>query len=445
MKLNSTRPLVLLFGDLFGFIASLYLALLLRTGTIPLWQEFFNHLIPFTAVFCVWIIVFFVSGLYERRAAALRRDVVSTVIRAQFVNAGLAAIFFYLIPIFGIAPKTMLFIQLALSSVFIIWWRTSGFRMLRPFARKSHAVLIASGDEARDLFDEVNGSNRFRFSFVDRISLDRADSHVESSLFDYIQNKDVSIVVVDTHDARVGTLFPRMHEIMFKGVRFVRMHDVYEEVFDRVPLSLVREQWFLENISGSASVAYDVLKRLMDVVIAGTLGVLSLVVYPFVALAIKIEDKGDVFIRQNRIGRGGKTISMLKFRSMKSSDGGKWVVAGDNRITRVGKFIRASRIDELPQLWSVVKGDMSLIGPRPDIYDLGVKLSEEIPYYRIRSLVAPGLSGWAQIRQEFPPQSLEETKIRLSYDFYYVKSRSITLDLKIALQTIKTLLMRVGK
>ena len=136
---------------------------------------------------------------------------------------------------------------------------------------------------------------------------------------------------------------------------------------------------------------------------------------------------------------------MLKFRSMKASDGGKWVTAGDNRITRVGKFIRASRIDELPQLWSVVRGDMSLIGPRPDINDLGVKLSEEIPYYKIRNLVAPGLSGWAQIRQELPPQSLEETKIRLAYDFYYVKRRSITLDLKIALQTIKTLLMRVGK
>jgi lipopolysaccharide/colanic/teichoic acid biosynthesis glycosyltransferase len=183
----------------------------------------------------------------------------------------------------------------------------------------------------------------------------------------------------------------------------------------------------------------------MDIFIAGILGIASLVIYPFVALAIKIEDGGDVFIRQNRIGKGGKTISMFKFRSMKTSDGGKWVTEGDNRITRVGKFIRASRIDELPQLWSVVKGDMSLIGPRPDIYDLGVKLSEEIPHYRIRSLVAPGLSGWAQIRQELPPQSLEETKVRLSYDFYYVKSRSILLDLKIALQTIKTLLMRVGK
>jgi len=445
MKLSSTRPLSLLFGDIFGFTASLYLALFFRTGDVPLWPEFFDHLIPFMAVFCAWIIVFFVSGLYERRAAELNRDVVSTVIRAQFVNAGLATAFFYFVPIFGIAPKTMLFIQLALSSFFVIWWRVSGFRLLHPFTKRTPAILVASGDEARELYDEVNKSDRFRFVFVDRISLDRADAYAEKSLTDIIKAKEVSLVVVDTHDDRVGALFPRMHEIMFRGVRFARMHDVYEEVFDRVPLSLVREQWFLENISGGVSFTYDVLKRTMDVIVALILGIISLVVYPFVALAIKLEDKGDVFVRQNRIGKGGKIISMLKFRSMKASDGGKWVTAGDNRITRVGKFIRASRIDELPQLWSVVRGDMSLIGPRPDINDLGVKLSEEIPYYKIRNLVAPGLSGWAQIRQELPPQSLEETKIRLAYDFYYVKRRSITLDLKIALQTIKTLLMRVGK
>ena len=130
---------------------------------------------------------------------------------------------------------------------------------------------------------------------------------------------------------------------------------------------------------------------------------------------------------------------------MKSSDRGAWVMDNDKRITRVGSFLRKSRIDELPQLWNVLRGDISLIGPRPDIYDLGQELAHNIPYYTVRSTIKPGLSGWAQISQDLPPQSLEETKVRLAYDLYYVKNRSIVLDGQIIIKTIRTLLSRGGK
>ncbi|MBU1558085.1 sugar transferase, partial [Patescibacteria group bacterium] len=171
----------------------------------------------------------------------------------------------------------------------------------------------------------------------------------------------------------------------------------------------------------------------------------SLILYPFVFVAIKIEGGGPVFITQERIGQGNKIIKMVKFRSMKVNDSGVWPTEEDQRITKVGKFIRKTRIDELPQLWNILKGDISLIGPRPDIIDLGKKLTKEIPYYTIRNLVKPGLSGWAQIKQDVPPHSIEETKVRLTYDLYYVKNRSFLLDFKIALKTIKTLLSRAGK
>ena len=128
------------------------------------------------------------------------------------------------------------------------------------------------------------------------------------------------------------------------------------------------------------------------------------------ALAIKIEDGGPVFITQERFGSGNRIIKILKFRTMKTSDGGIWLTEGDSRITKTGAFLRKLRIDELPQLWSVINGDLSLIGPRPDIVDLGKKLMREIPYYNVRYLIKPGLSGWAQIKQDFPPQSVEETK-----------------------------------
>jgi lipopolysaccharide/colanic/teichoic acid biosynthesis glycosyltransferase len=182
----------------------------------------------------------------------------------------------------------------------------------------------------------------------------------------------------------------------------------------------------------------------MDIFIAGVLAVLSLLVYPFVIFAIKIEDGGPIFIIQERVGQGNRPIKLWKFRSMRGSDGGVWLTKEDGRVTRVGRFLRRSRIDELPQLWNVVFGDISLIGPRPDIMDLGKKLAQELPYYTVRNLIKPGLSGWAQLKQDLPPQSVAETRIRLAYDLYYLKNRSFILDVTIALKTIKVLLLRKG-
>ena len=161
-------------------------------------------------------------------------------------------------------------------------------------------------------------------------------------------------------------------------------------------------------------------------------------------MAIKLEDGGSVLVTQERIGRNNKIFKIAKFRSMKASDAGAWVTKDDDRVTRVGRILRKTRLDELPQLWSVLRGHMSLIGPRPDIRRLGEQLREQIPYYTMRHIIKSGLSGWAQINQGTPPQSLAATKERLSYDFYYLKNRSFLLDLEIALKTVKTLLSRAG-
>jgi len=207
---------------------------------------------------------------------------------------------------------------------------------------------------------------------------------------------------------------------------------------------------FLENISPRKHRAYDLLRRVFDIALSLALGIVTLIFMPFVALAIRLEDKGPVFIRQKRIGEGGKTIEVPKFRSMQRGyENGVWIGETDNSVTRVGAFLRATRIDELPQIWSVLTGDIALIGPRPDMTGLGLRLMAEIPYYPIRSIVKPGITGWAQIKQDYSygnlsPQSVEETKTRLAYDLYYIKNRSFSLDITIALRTIQTLLSRVG-
>jgi lipopolysaccharide/colanic/teichoic acid biosynthesis glycosyltransferase len=166
----------------------------------------------------------------------------------------------------------------------------------------------------------------------------------------------------------------------------------------------------------------------------------SLVFYPAVYLLIKFDDGGSVFFEQDRIGKNNKLIKVKKFRSM-SAD-------GSNIVTKTGKWLRKLRIDELPQLWSVLKGDMSMIGPRPEIPSLVRHYEEEIPYYNVRHLIKPGLSGWAQLYHTDPPKvsaDSEKTRRKLSYDLYYIKNRSFMLDLKIALKTVKALLSRSGK
>jgi lipopolysaccharide/colanic/teichoic acid biosynthesis glycosyltransferase len=227
------------------------------------------------------------------------------------------------------------------------------------------------------------------------------------------------------------------------NVDFVPMYNVYEHVFYRIPYSALKHDWFIENISSRAKGVYTLGKRVIDIVLGGIAFVISLIFYPIVWVALKIQDGGPLFVYQERIGQGNRKFKVMKFRSMQGSDAGVWVGKEDMRVTKVGKILRKTSIDELPQLWNVLKGDLSLIGPRPDIYAKGVELSEQIPYYNIRNLLKPGLSGWAQVSQELPPQSLEETKLRLAYDIYYVKNKTLFMDFVIVLKTIRSLFLRL--
>ena len=225
------------------------------------------------------------------------------------------------------------------------------------------------------------------------------------------------------------------------------MYKVYEDIFDRVPLSLLRHTWFLENISLTPKFTYDFLKRLMDIVVSIILGLISLAFYPFVWLIQKFDEGQGMFSVQERVGKNDVPVKLYKFRTMQvANDEGRWD-KNENKVTRVGRFLRRTRIDELTQLWNVMKGDISLIGPRPEFSVAAKQYEKEIPYYNVRYLIKPGLSGWAQIHHDKHPHhsvDIQETKNKLSYDLYYVKNRSFLIDLKVALHTIRELVSRRG-
>jgi exopolysaccharide biosynthesis polyprenyl glycosylphosphotransferase len=438
---NKKEGTVLFFGDIFFFITALWLALVVRYLEIPSQETFYKHLAPFSVLFATWAASFFIAGLYGKHTLLFKSRLPTLILHTQIINSIIAVLFFYLLPYFDIAPKTILFLYLLFSFGLVLLWRTR-VAALFGFRKKQKTILIGEGSEMRELYAEVNHNPRYGLTFVSSIDLDKIDVlDFEEDFLRTVYEDEVSSIVVDLKNKKIESFLPRLYNLIFHQVHFIDMHNVYEDIFDRVPLSILRYSWFLENISARSHLSYDILKRAMDVSISLPLGVLSLIFYPFVYFAVKIDDGGDIFIEQERIGKGGRNIKIYKFRTMASGEG------GEQKVTRAGNILRKTRIDELPQLWNVIKGDLSLIGPRPELPHFVKLYQKEIPYYNVRHLLTPGLSGWAQIHMEKPPKfkvGYDETKTKLSYDLYYIKNRSFMLDVKIALLTIRTLLSRSG-
>jgi len=437
---NKGESIILFLGDAGLFFLALFVTLFVRYSSVPSAELLADHAIPFSIIFLIWVFVFFIAGLYEKHTLFLKSRIPSVILRTQIANSIIAVLFFYFVPYFGITPKTNLFIDLFFSFVLILLWRIYIVPLL-GFRHRQQGLLIGSGDEMKELNREVNENPRYNLKFISSLDLDDIDAiDFKEEILDRVYGENVSTIVIDIRNEKVIPVLPHLYNLIFSKIRFVDKYRVYEDIFDRVPLSLINYDWFIENISSSSHVAYDILKRAMDMSAAFVLAVASLVVYPFVMIGIALDDGFPIFIKQERVGKGGKTFSIVKFRTMTTEAVGQ-------SVTKFGLFLRKTRIDELPQLWNVLRGDISLVGPRPEL-PRWVKLYEErIPYYNIRHLIKPGLSGWAQIHQEKPPKfdvGYDETKIKLSYDLYYIKNRSFLLDVKIALKTLKILMMRSG-
>ncbi|MBU1046713.1 exopolysaccharide biosynthesis polyprenyl glycosylphosphotransferase [Patescibacteria group bacterium] len=439
---------MLFIGDILFLTLSLWLTLTIRHSQIPSYQTFIDHLGPFSFLFLIWVIVFFIAGFYERKALINHRDFFSEIFIAQIINSVIAVIFFYLFPIFGLAPKTIILIYLVISLTLILIWRVYIIAFL-GIKRKLDAILIGRGAEMRQLQKEVNSNPWYNLRFVISIDLNETpDLDFQKEIMNPVFEKNISTIVLDLKDEQLQKYIPYFYNLIFSKIKFLNIHRVYEDVFDKIPLSLIRHNWFLENVNSSQKHIYTALKRIMDIVIAFPLFVISLIVYPFIYIAVKLSDKGPMFFYQERIGRNNGIIKLIKFRTMKQipegTEGGK----GDgNRVTKLGSFMRKWRIDELPQLWNVLRGDISLIGPRPEMVTAVEEYEEKIPHYGIRHLIKPGLSGWAQIYQKESPHHETDVKLtteKLSYDLFYIKNRSFIIDLKIALKTIKTLISRSG-
>ncbi len=428
-------------GDIVTLYLSLFFTLIIRYLSVPDTHIILSHLIPFSVLFLFWIVIFFIFGMYERQNFIEKKKIIPTIIQSQFVNILIAIVFFYISPLTAITPKTNLIIYIFVSIILLVLWRI----IMVTFVTKKQIpiCIIAEGDDVEYLKKDLEHNKR-GFKILNVINITKEKEDVLKDIKKIAELKP-EFIVIDSKNPLFSTYFEYIYEYLFMNIGFLELSDLYENLYNRIPLQNVTHRWFVEHIKTKPHALYDVCKRIMDITISFLLFLGSLIIYPIVFFLIKTEDRGPILYRDIRVGFGGKIITVLKFRSMTVNflpDTGK------KAETKVGRFLRKTRIDEIPQLINVLRGDLSLIGPRPEQPKLVENYTQTIPFYGMRHFIKPGLSGWAQIYHDNHPHhdiDIWATKEKVSYDLFYLKNRSFILDLIISLKTIKTLLLSKGK
>ena len=270
---------------------------------------------------------------------------------------------------------------------------------------------------------------------------------VAAHLMDVVHKQKVHRVIVAMPDRRGTIPMRELLDLRMRGVKIEEATTWLEKISGKIEVENLSPSWLVFGEGFRRSTAFIMVRRVLSVVIS-LIGLLcALPLFPLIMLAIRLDSKGPVFYSQTRVGKAGRTFKVVKFRTMRqdaeAANGPQWADNNDPRVTRIGKFLRFSRIDEIPQLWCVLKGDMAFVGPRPERPEFIEQLSQAVPYYGVRHMVRPGITGWAQVKYKYG-STVEDAREKLQYDLYYIKNASIGLDLLIMFQTIKTVLLRRG-
>ncbi len=270
---------------------------------------------------------------------------------------------------------------------------------------------------------------------------------VAAHLTEIVNKQKVHRVIVAMPDRRATLPMRELLELRMQGVKIEEATSWLEKISGKIEVESLYPSWMVFGEGFRRSTGFIVIRRALSIAISLVGLLCALPLLPLIVLAIRLDSKGPVLYTQKRVGKGGRTFKVVKFRTMRqdaeAASGPKWAGDNDPRVTRVGKFLRSSRLDEIPQLWCVLKGDMAFVGPRPERPEFIEMLSKEIPYYGVRHMVRPGLTGWAQVKYKYG-STVQDSREKLQYDLFYIKNASIGLDMLIMFQTVKTVLLRRG-
>lgn len=453
------RKIILLIGDIVVLYASLIITLTIRYQGFDL-DVLKTHLLPFSIIYLIWLIIFYIHNLYELDTAKNNVEFSSVLIRSLIIGGLISVAFFYLAPNFAsgdITPKTNLFLNALVFIVLFYGWRYFFNLLISSLKLKLNTAIIGYNPQAIELAKEIIKNPQLGYKLkliiknhekIDKIDLPEIKiTQGLKNLKEILEQEKITTAIVTPEIYQSPDLIQNLFECIRYRIDFINLSEFYEKLTKKIPLTAINQIWFLENISQSDKTFYEFFKRIFDFVFALILLIVSLPLWLIIAIIIKNESPGPVFYKQIRIGQGGKPFKLTKFRSMvkdAEKNGPKMAQKNDKRVTKFGKFMRRTRLDELPQLWNIIKGQMSFIGPRAERPEFHQELKNSIPFYQERYLIKPGLSGWAQIKHGYT-SSIEDNFEKIQHDLYYVKNRSFAFDLSIILKTLNIILKGGGR
>ncbi len=452
---QSAKRWILLVGDLAALQIALFLTIVIRFGGFDQERWRVNWL-AFTLVSLAWVIGFYVAGLYELSLIREPLKLFRTYLEGMMANLAIALAFFYLIPIFGLAPRAILFLFFAMSLLVGYFWRLAANRFIQSQFSRQRLLFVGPAEELRRV-DELVRESSLGIEVAAAIATS-GDAYKHNdvkwlpgigSFSEALKNEHISTVVLGVKPDTIPELKEELYRSLFTPVDILDRAEIEEAATGRIPLSYVSETWFLHHLKENEKAWFEALKRIVDILIAIPFGLLTLVMYPFVALITKITSPGPTLYSQIRVGLGGKHFRIWKFRTMivdSEKHGAQFTsnAKTDPRLFAFGRFMRRTRIDEFPQIWNVLVGNLSFVGPRPERPEFVEPLLERMPYYGLRHLTRPGLTGWAQVKFLTPNASIDDNLKKLQYDLYYIKNRSLLLDALILLKTVGVVLRRQG-
>lgn len=437
------KKFILLSGDILVFYAALMLMLAVRYGRIAQ-GDIENHVPPFSLLLGIWIVAFYVGGLYDFKFLRHGADFVKRSAVLLIINAAFAVGLFYFVPALAITPRLNLFLFLFIFSALGYLWRDFFNRLLSGGLPRKKILLIGSNETTNEVAEYLERNPQLGYRIVHWMREGTRDPDLPR-LPDVIRAHRVNMIVVPAHVRQNARATRLIYRHLAAGLEVLDLASLYELIFQKIPLAELEEGWFLENIA-KEHLVYESFKRPAEALTSGCLGLALFPLMIVIALAIKFASRGPIFFSQRRIGQSGKIFSIHKFRTMREDAermGPQWARADDPRNTAVGRILRRTHLDELPQLWNVFKGDLSFVGPRPERPEFVDILAKEIPFYELRHLVRPGVSGWAQINFRYGA-SIKEAYEKLQYDMYYLKNRSAILDAFVILRTIRFLFLNIS-
>ena len=458
----SERQALLFAGDLLCVLFAVGAAWILWMGldhTLSDPIKFFrtrDAITPFLWLGPLWF--FLISHLYDPHAAFSReRTLFGLEVATAISLVPYLVLYFFATP--GSLPRAGIVVYLLVLTGLEFGWRMLAIRLFTLPMLQRPTLIIGAGRAGtgiiRVLTRDVPGHFRVQ-GLID----DDPEKHGTKLngipilggwqvLRDAVCGQGISVLVLAITGKIRPELFQAILDCQEMGVEVIRMPALYESLLGRVPIEYLSADWLLTSFLDSVNLydLYSPLKRLLDILISLVGMAIGLILFPILAVIIRLDSPGPILYQQERSGKGGHSIGVWKYRTMVRNaepDGeARWASPEDPRVTRVGKWMRRTRLDEIPQFWNVLRGDMSLIGPRPERPEWIAQLEKQIPFYRARLLVQPGLTGWSQVNYGYV-RTVEDTALKLEYDLYYIRHRSPILDLKILLRTMGTLIRFQG-